>query len=98
MPYGDIDPKTLRLSDLAGTWLYVNCSIPAHGTMFRIDGLAEKHGTGRTLGELLPRFRCKHCGSRPARVILQQTAYGDGQGMAGFDGGWTIEIPLDHGA
>ena len=95
MSFGKPDPNTLRLGELAGTWLMVYCEIPAHGRIFRIDGLAEKHGPDRALGELLPRFRCKHCGSRPARIVLQETAYGTAQGMAGFEGGWSIEILLE---
>jgi hypothetical protein len=68
--------KPFRLGELAGTWLVVNCHIPEHGRYFSTNGLVEKHGAGRTLGERLPRFHCQQWGSRPAEVILPETQCG----------------------
>jgi hypothetical protein len=57
---------------LAGTWLVVNCQTPAHGRYFSINGLAEKHGVGRMLGELLPRFAVNTAEVGPRRSFCRK--------------------------
>jgi hypothetical protein len=89
------NPLNMPLWALPGTWLHIQCSHPAHnGVIYPLKLLAEDYGHHHLLREMLPRFRCKSCGQRPAKAMLCETPYPSGKSTAGSAPGWRVPLTI----
>lgn len=84
---------TLRALD--GRWLEVRCSGCGSLTQYPLRLMAQRIGSARRLGEILPRLVCKRpdCRARPATVYLCETH--NRQPNHGAPPGWSLPLPLD---
>jgi hypothetical protein len=57
------NPLITKLRDLGDAWLSLKCTS-------RTTQLAERDGTHRSLGEILPKLRCRQCGQAPEKIEL----------------------------
>jgi hypothetical protein len=82
----------LRLADLSGWWLQMQCCRGMTCMPCRL--LATGLPAGFTLGGTLRSLRCRQCRRRPAQVILTANPADRAQGRAGSPNGWRIEVTL----
>jgi hypothetical protein len=74
------NPTERRLSELIGWWLQVRCACE-RTTYYPFRFMASQMPAGTTLGDVLPRFWCERCGSKPTTLALvDNPAWGEGWG------------------
>jgi hypothetical protein len=89
------NPLNMPLWALPGLSLYVACSQRGHNTvMYPIKLLAAKYGHHHGLREMLPRFKYQQCSSPPVKALLCEKPYLSGDGMADFNPGWKVRLPI----
>jgi hypothetical protein len=54
--------------------------------------MAESYGTHRSLGEILPKLRCRHCGQAPEAIELTDHPTRDAPGKARNTEAWAIDL------
>lgn len=57
-----------RLAELTGWGLLIFCECRRHPRHVPLADIAKDHGNRMTLGTVLRRLRCRHCGRKPLRV------------------------------
>lgn len=81
----DVAPLDTEISELAGLWLRTECQC-GRSSSLPLRLLAAQLGWRKTLGTIVPKLRCKECGSAPISVILVSDPSGDPKGGTGHIG------------
>jgi hypothetical protein len=84
------NPLTTPLAGLGRCWLELR-GCCRRIVFVPLPLLAEKHGAGVLLRDVLPRLRCQECGGKPAVMALVERADG-GPRRAGSPDGWRIDL------
>ena len=74
------NPLSMKLRDLGEAWLSLRCT--SRTTQIPMKMMAESYGTHRSLGEILPKLRCRQCGQAPERIELTDDPTRNASGKA----------------
>jgi hypothetical protein len=57
-----------------------------------MKAMAERYGAHRSLGEILPKLRCRQCGQTPEKIELTDDPTRDASGKARNTDAWAIDL------
>jgi hypothetical protein len=83
-------PLSTKLRDLGDAWLTLRCT--SRTTQISMKSMAESYGTHRTLGEILPKLRCRLCGQAPGEIELTDDPKRNASGKARNKEAWVIDL------
>jgi hypothetical protein len=74
-------PTTTPIVELASWWLEVLCDCPGRHAVYKpLRLLCAQLGWNTTVGSVLDRLKCRHCGQVPTLVnLVEDTASGPGR-------------------
>ncbi|MBV8771492.1 hypothetical protein [Bradyrhizobium sp.] len=85
------DPLSRSLAELDEAWLDIRC--PKNRTvLYPLRLMAQRHGGGLKLRDVLTRLICTCCRQVPVRLVLREQPHSDNAGMAGADIGWAVVL------
>lgn len=70
-------PWTTPIYQMSNWWLEITCSCSGNPMMMPLRLLAARVGWRRTLRDIVPHLKCRHCGRRAANVALTDGSGGD---------------------
>jgi hypothetical protein len=80
----------MKLRDLGDAWLSLRCT--SRTTQISVKSMAETHGTHRSLGEILPKLRCRQCGQAPGEIELTDDPTRNASGKTRNTEAWAIDL------
>jgi hypothetical protein len=79
-----------KLRDLGEAWLSLRCT--SRTTQIPMKMMAESYGTHQSLGEILPKLRCRQCGQAPERIELTDDPTRNACGKVRNVDAWAIDL------
>jgi hypothetical protein len=84
------NPLSMRLRELGEAWLGLRCT--SRSTQIPMKMMAESYGTRRSLGEVLPKLRCRQCGQAPESIELTDDPTRNASGKVRNTEAWAIDL------